>query len=188
MAARTRAAFTVLLAATRRMLAGSRPTRWAACWMRSCTRVTFCAIERTFSVLCAAVSSITDPHSRLAVLYQAFGEHGPDGPIKGYETLVNIGRRMHPGEDATAARHQVHTTHLQRLTEAILDRSRDVFQGCGIHPFDRTGPEVDVKCGGLPVYTRGDFLLIDDLAQALTQTLRHAVGLGLHLPHSHNAQ
>src|SRR5262245_56024399 len=136
MAARTRAASTVLLAATRRTLAGSRPTRWAACWMRSCTRATFCAIERTFSVLCTAVSSITDPHYKLAVLYQVFGEHSLDCPIKGDETLVNIGLRVHPGEDAAAARHQVHPAHLQRLTEAILDRSRDIFQGCGIHPFD----------------------------------------------------
>src|SRR5437773_5062759 len=173
MAARIRAVSTVLLAATRRMLAGSRPTRWAACRMRSCTRATFCAIERTFSGLCAAVSSITDPHTRLAVLDQAFGEQGLDCPIKGYETLVNLGLHMHPGEDAAAARHQVHPTHLQRLTKAILDRSRDVFQGCGIHPFDRTGPKVDVKRRGLPIHAGGDFLLIDDLAQALTQALRH---------------
>src|SRR6185295_10818608 len=62
MAARMRAASTVLLAATRRTLAGSRPTRRAACRMRSCTRATFCAIERTFSELCVSVSSIADPH------------------------------------------------------------------------------------------------------------------------------
>src|SRR4029453_1568897 len=138
MAARTRAASTVLLAATRRMLAGSRPTRRAACWMRSCTRATFCAIERTFSVLCAAVSSITDPRCRLAVLYQAFGEHSLDSPVKGDETLVNLGLRIPPGEDPAAPRHQVHPTHLQRLPKAILDRCRDVFQGCGVHPCDRT--------------------------------------------------
>ena len=49
-----RAVSTVLLAATSRTLAGSRPTRRAACRMRSCTRATFCAIERTLSELCVS--------------------------------------------------------------------------------------------------------------------------------------
>src|SRR5215467_5752388 len=62
MAARMRAVSTVLAAATRRTLAGSRPTRRAACHIRSCTRATFCAIERTLSGLCVSVSSIANPH------------------------------------------------------------------------------------------------------------------------------
>src|SRR4029450_3338265 len=67
-----------------------------------------------------------------AVLHQAFGEHGVYRPVKGFETLVNVRFGMDAGEDAAAARHQVHPPHLYGLTEAVLDRCRHVFQRIGI--------------------------------------------------------
>jgi hypothetical protein len=40
-----------------------------------------------------------------AMLHQAFGEHGVDRAVKGFETLVNVCFSMDAGEDAAAARH-----------------------------------------------------------------------------------
>ena len=81
-----------------------------------------------------------------AVLHQAFGEHGVYCPVKGFETLVNVSFSMDAREDAAAARHQVHTTHLYGLPEAVLYRCRNVFQCIGVVPSDGPSPKVDVEC------------------------------------------
>src|SRR5262249_32772713 len=124
----------------------------------------------------------------LAVLHQAFGEHGMYRPVKGFETLVNVCVGMHAREDAAAARHQVHTPHLYGLTEAVLDCGRNVFQRLSIEPGDGPRPKVDVEGRRLPVDTGGNFLPVDDVVQALAQALRHAVGLGLHRAGGDDAQ
>src|SRR4029453_9483343 len=123
-----------------------------------------------------------------AVLHQAFGEHSVYRPVKGFETLVNVRFGMHAGEDAAAARHQVHTPHLYSLTEAVLYRCRNVFQRIGIAPGDGPRPKVNVEGRRLPVDTGGNLLPVDDVAQALAQALGHAVGLGLHRAGSDDAQ
>src|SRR5438128_9643838 len=112
-----------------------------------------------------------------AMLHQPFRQHGLNRPVKRFQALVNIGCGMHAGEDTTAARHQVYTAHLQRLAEAVLDWSWNIFQSRGIHPSNRAGPKVDVKRRRCPIDTGGDFLPVDDLTQALAQTLGHPIGL-----------
>src|SRR5262245_35547669 len=95
---------------------------------------------------------------------------------------------MDAGENAAAARHQVHTLHLYGLTEAVLHRCWNVFQRLSIKPSDGPSPKVDVKCRRLSIDTGGNLLPVDNVAQALAQALGHTVGLGLHCTGSDDAQ